>query len=161
MPDTEPTPAELRETAAAAEALAERIDDLVTRLRAASPDEAVHGAYTLSNGASQARQTAHDLHRAASTMARTRTARGDDMCGIPWGVCPEHGNTLTSSGGQTWCRSGRCGRRWAYDRVGTPCTEPVSHEVIDQHGAAFRACNGHALDAEQRLDGATVKRISN
>jgi hypothetical protein len=159
VPDTEPTPAELRETAAAAEALADRIDDLVTRLRAAKADEAATSTYLLTDGASQARQTAHDLLQAAAALARSRTARSTGVCGIPWGVCPEHGNTLTSSGGHTQCRSSRCGRQWTYDRLDAPCTEPVSHEITDQEGMSFRACTGHAMDAAQRLIGAAVVRI--
>lgn len=160
MPATEPTPAEFREAAAQAEALADTLDYLVTRLRAANPNEVATGAYILAGSVTNARQTAHDLHQTAAAVARLRTSRGPDVCGIPWGVCPDHGNTLTTSGGETWCRSGRCGRRWTYDRAGAPCTEPVTHEVTDQEGTTFRACAGHALDMEQRLEGATLTRIN-
>lgn len=159
MPDTEPTPAECRETAAKAEDLADCIDYIVARLRAANPNEAATGAYVLANGASQARQIAHDLHEAANALARARTAHGATVCTIPWGVCPDHGNTLTTSGGHTQCRSPRCGRTWTYDRLGAPCTEPVAYEVTGPNGTVFRACRGHALDAEQRLQGATLTRL--
>ena len=160
MPHAEPTPAECREAAANAEALAETIDYIVDRLRATNPDEAATGAYILANGAAQARQTAHDLHETANTLARARTARAPGVCGIPWGVCPDHGNTLTTSGGHTQCRSHRCGRTWTYDRLGARCTEPVTHEVTGPDGTTFRACVGHALDAEQRLTGARLTRIT-
>lgn len=39
-----------------------------------------------------------------------------EACLIPWGVWPELGNTLTTTGGRTWCRAIGCGRRWNYDR---------------------------------------------
>jgi hypothetical protein len=159
VPHAEPTPAECRATAAAAEALAETIDYIVDRLRANNPNETETGAYVLANGATQVRQAAHDLWETASTLARARTARAAESCGIPWGVCPDHGNTLTTSGGMTQCRSHRCGRTWTYDRLGAPCTEPVTHQVTARDGRTFRACAGHALDAEQRLDGATLTRL--
>jgi hypothetical protein len=33
-------------------------------------------------------------------------------CAARWGVCPEHGNTLCSSGERTWCARPGCGRTW-------------------------------------------------
>lgn len=78
-------------------------------------------------------------------------------CLVPWGVCPEHGNTLTSTDGKTWCRATGCGRMWNYDRVRLPCTEPTRWQVTDQHGEAAVMCDGHALDARKRLEGARVE----
>jgi hypothetical protein len=46
------------------------------------------------------------------------------------------------------------------DRVTLPCTEPVTHKAVDQEGTVLPVCNGHALDAEQRLEGATITRIA-
>ncbi len=74
-------------------------------------------------------ETADDLARLAAVPA--------GACGIGWGVCPDHGNTLTTSGGRTWCRTPGCGRTWGYDRVSTPCAEPVTHTVLDAGGTAF------------------------
>ena len=78
-------------------------------------------------------------------------------CPILWGVCPEHGNTLTSSSGKTWCRDVECGRTWPYDRVGLPCIEPARWRVTDQHGGTLMMCDGHALDASESLEGAQVE----
>jgi hypothetical protein len=78
-------------------------------------------------------------------------------CTIPWGVCPEHGNTLVGTGGKTWCRVIGCGRTWGYDRVGLPCIEAARWMVTDQHGDAIVMCDGHALDARKRLEGTRVE----
>lgn len=71
-------------------------------------------------------------------------------------MCPKHGNTLTSTGGKTWCTVTGCGRGWGYDRLAMPCAEPARRKLTDQHGAEALLCDGHALDARQRLEGATV-----
>ena len=76
---------------------------------------------------------------------------------MPWGVCPEHGNTLTSTGGKAWCRDMACGRTWDYDRGGLPCIEPARWTVTDKHGDALAMCDGHALDVGKRLQGARVE----
>jgi hypothetical protein len=73
------------------------------------------------------------------------------------GVCPKHGNTLISTGGKTCCRVIECGRTWSYDRVGLPCIEPAQWRVTDKHGDALVTCDGHALDARKRLEGARVE----
>jgi hypothetical protein len=69
-------------------------------------------------------------------------------------VCREHGNTLTSTDGRSWCRDASCAQTWSYDRTGLPCTEPARWTVTDQHGNTMVTCDGHALDAAQRLSGA-------
>jgi len=67
-------------------------------------------------------------------------------------VCLEHGNTFTSSGGQTWCRAAGCGRRWCYDRLGGPCP-PLDHR---RRGRSVTVCAGHALAAREQLINGTV-----
>jgi hypothetical protein len=153
-----PSPTDLaaraRELAACAQALAAAITTLYHDIRAAQ-DESVRRAGfrcdTARGGtqgaAGELRSTANDLDCiAASAMPGT--------CPVPWGVCPNHGNTLISAGGRTWCRAPGCPRTWNYDRVSLPCCEPTRWTVTDQHGGASRMCNGHALDAAERLDGA-------
>jgi hypothetical protein len=76
---------------------------------------------------------------------------------VPWGVCPEHGNTLTSTSGKTSCRVVGCSRTWDYDRVGLPCIEPSRWTVTDQTGNASVTCDGHALDARKCLEGARIE----
>lgn len=77
-------------------------------------------------------------------------------CGADWGVCPDHGNTLTSSAGTTWCRAEGCGRTWDYDRVNHACEEPAAYVLRDASGGVGYLCAGHALDARDRVAGGTV-----
>lgn len=77
-----------------------------------------------------------------------------NACGIPWGICPEHGQTLRASGAQSWCMV--CGRRWDFDRLGQRCSEPVCARVLDALGAELEVCRGHALAADARLVGCTI-----
>jgi hypothetical protein len=59
-----------------------------------------------------------ELGDAADHLDRIAAAMKPGVCPVPWGVCPEHGNTLTSTARKTWCRAVGCGRTWAYDRGG-------------------------------------------
>jgi hypothetical protein len=95
--------------------------------------------------------TATDLARIA--------ARATGSCAIAWGVCPEHGSTLTSTGGTAWCTVTGCGRYWGYDRLSTPCGEPARWKLTDAEGAEAVLCDGHALDARNRLEGARIVTI--
>jgi hypothetical protein len=52
------------------------------------------------------------------------------------GACPEHGNTLVSSGGKSWCRDPGYRRSWDHDRGGMPCTDPEHWRVTDRCGGA-------------------------
>lgn len=77
-------------------------------------------------------------------------------CGADWGVCPVHGNTLASSGGQTRCRTTDCGRTWDYDRVSRHCEEPATYTITDATGGTGVLCAAHGLDAAGRMDGSTL-----
>lgn len=81
-------------------------------------------------------------------------------CGIDWGVCPVHGNTLIASDRRTRCRVASCGRTWGYDRVTARCVEPVSHAVIDADGDRVEVCTGHAQDCRQHLTGCAVTPLT-
>jgi hypothetical protein len=73
-----------------------------------------------------------------------------------WGVCPDHGNTLTSSGGRAWCSTPECGRSWDWDHGGRPCTEPAAFRVRGRDydpGRWGLVCPGHALAALDQLEG--------
>lgn len=163
----EPTAAELSALAADTEALATRIRSTHSRLAAAdgtAPDGR-YGAIRqhLDHAASVVHDTAKTIKRAADDYdhARRLAAMTDTtVCTVPWGVCPEHGNTLRSTAGESWCEVVRCGRRWTYDRLDRPCGQPLTHHITDTDRAEFDVCNGHALDAEQRLEGATITRIA-
>jgi hypothetical protein len=75
------------------------------------------------------------------------------------GVCPEHGNTLSSSGGRSWCRRSGCGRNWPGSQVPQHCDEPTAVVVADHAGGRMRLCAGHWIDARERLVGARVVRV--
>jgi hypothetical protein len=83
------------------------------------------------------------------------------LCGVPWGVCPDHGNTLSSSAGKTRCRTTGCGRTWEYDRGREPCAEVVHAVVVDANGTRRAMCKGHVLDAHEhgRLIGCTIEPL--
>jgi hypothetical protein len=154
----EVTPARMRDLAAQAEALAAAITEAKEDFRAVSDDyehPVRRAGFRLDEAAGRARAVAGELQATAADLARI-AARPDGSCAIPWGVCPEHGNTLTSTGGKTWCRAPGCGRQWGYDRMGMPCAEPARWKLTDAEGAEALLCDGHALDARNRLEGARV-----
>lgn len=81
-------------------------------------------------------------------------------CQITWGCCPEHGATLSTSGGVTTCRhhSG-CARVWSYDRLTPACVETATHRVTDLDDETAVVCDGHAVTARDRIEGATLTRL--
>ena len=81
-----------------------------------------------------------------------------NTCRFPWGVCPMHGASLTSSGGRTWCRT--CRRAWGYNRLATPCGEAVRWQLTDQHGVSEAVCDGHAAAARAQLVGARISPLN-
>jgi hypothetical protein len=151
------TPARLRELVAEAEALAAAIDQVKADLRADDSEPRRRSAFRLDEAAGQIRRAAEDLEETAGDLARIASVQG---CAIPWGVCPEHGNTLTSSGGRSWCRFAGCGREWNYNRGGLPCAEPVAWHVVDQEGTGFDACAGHAIAIRKELIGARMTQLA-
>jgi hypothetical protein len=155
--DREPTPADIRALIAEADALQERIRNVEQRL--AGSEETRHSAFRLSDADGRLTDVSQALEETAGELARVRAVRDGSVCAVPWGVCPEHGNTLTSSGGRTRCTQLACGRSWDYDRVGVPCGEPLSHKVTDAAGESFLACKAHAMDATDRLIGGTVTAL--
>ncbi|MFG1999728.1 hypothetical protein ACGFNU_11330 [Spirillospora sp. NPDC048911] len=119
-------------------------------------DEMVRRAgFRLPDAAGQARQIGHEMRQTAVTLERIAAVPAQ-ACRISWPACPEHGNTISSTGGRSWCRVPECGRRWDYDRGDIPCPEPVHWRVTDQYGDGGPMCNGHGLDARTALIGGTV-----
>jgi hypothetical protein len=104
--------------------------------------------------ASSVRWAAEELRDTAADLSRISALSAPGTCSIPWGACPEHGNTLVSTAGRTWCRERGCQLRWDYDRVALPCTEPARWTITDQCGGASVMCDGHALDATRHIEGA-------
>lgn len=153
------TLAGLRELAFAADELAARIDAADATLAADPDDHRARTRFRLSDAAGQFRQAAAAVEETAGDLARI-AAVPSHACPIGWGVCPDHGNTLTGSGGRAWCRAAVCARRWGYDRLGSPCAEPVTHRVTDAEGTVNEVCDRHAIDCRERLIGATVTRLT-
>lgn len=139
------------------EALADEIDALHRDIRAARDEPVRRAGFCCDTAIGWLRQASAELADTADHLDRIADALKPGTCTVPWGVCPEHGNTLTSTGGKTWCRVICCGRTWNYDRAGLPCIEPARWRVTDQHGDSSVMCGGHALDARKRLEGARVE----
>lgn len=99
------------------------------------------------------------LVRDIQAVTDRRLATDVTRCSAQWGVCPEHGNTLSSSGGRSRCRRPGCGRTWPASRASQHCDEPAAVIVADQAGGQLRRCAGHWADARARLVGATVVQV--
>lgn len=159
MSTEHPTPADLRELAAAADALAERIDAAQAALRAEEPGARSRAGFRLDDAAGRVRQASSALEDTAGELARI-AATPDLACRIEWGVCPRHGATVSTTQGRSWCTVDGCGNRWGYDRLSTPCPEPVTHRITDTEGTTQDVCDGHAIGARQRITGVTVEPIT-
>lgn len=153
------TPASLRELAAAADALAERINAVQAALRGEEPGARRRAGFRLDDAAGQARQVSRALEDTAGELARI-AATPEHACGIEWGVCPRHGATVNSTQGRSWCTVEGCGNRWGYDRLSTPCPEPVTHRITDTEGTVQDVCDGHAIGARTSITGVTVEPIT-
>ena len=150
------TPAELGELTRQIADLAGRVRSTHARLNTA-PDAATRSVgFRLDSATSHLTQAVSEVNRTADDLARIQN-RG--TCRADWGVCPEHGNTLVSSGPTCRCRAGGCRRRWSYDRGGLPCAEQATHQVCDTTGGTTLLCTGHASDAARRITGAVVTPI--
>ncbi|TMR23237.1 hypothetical protein ETD86_09015 [Nonomuraea turkmeniaca] len=145
------TPAHLRALASRAEALTAEVRALCGSAPNGSP-EPDHLAVAR-NAADWLARGAADLERAATELAQLQA----QPCGLPWRVCPEHGNTLASRAGVSTCRV--CGRTWNYSQLGQPCVEPVTWKVLDRAGTETRMCDGHVLGARAAAAGATFVRL--
>lgn len=146
MDSDEPvTVADVRALAAEFEQLAERVTEVNTRLRA-DPEEARRQVrFRLDDVAGNSSRCANELLKTASDLARIAAVPAS-ACPAQWGVCPDHGDTLTSSGGVSRCRTLGCSRTWNYDRAGLPCAEPATVPVTIA-GETKNFCVGHALSA--------------
>lgn len=156
------TPVALRELAARAEQLAAAIDAANATLLAAADRPTQVAGFRLDHAASRAREAAKELEATAGDLARLRSQPAD-TCPAEWGCCPEHGNTLTSSGGRSWCKTPGCGRRWDYDRLGLPCAEPAAYQVCgagDDPDHWGLLCAGHTLSARTEIDGVEVRPVN-
>jgi hypothetical protein len=138
-------------------ALADEIDALHRDIRAARDEPVRRAGFRCDTASGWMRQASTELQDTAGHLGHIAAAVKPGSCAVLWGVCPEHGNTPTSTGGKTWCRVIGCGRRWEYDRAGMPCIEPARWTVTCKQGHACVMCDGHALDARKRLEGARAR----
>jgi hypothetical protein len=140
-----------------AAALADEIDTLHSSIRSARDEPVRRAGFRCDTAAGLMRQASSELGETADHLEHIADAMKPGACAVQWGVCPQHGNTLVSTAGKTWCRVIGCGQTWSYDRVGLPCIEPARWQVTDKQGAVCVMCDGHALDAREHLEGARVE----
>jgi hypothetical protein len=135
-------------------ALADEIDALHRAIRAARDQPLRWAGFRCDTASSRMRQVGAELHDTVGQLGRIAAGMKPGVCAVPWGACPAHGISLASTCGKTWCRVTGCGRRREDDRVGLSCIEPARRTVTGKHGHAHVMCDGHALDARKRLQGA-------
>lgn len=154
MTDLPLTPAAMRDLAAAGD-LSARATAAQTRLHADPDAYPARAGYRFDEISDPLTRAADGLLETADDRARIAAVPAG-ACGIGWGVCPAHSNTLTGTGGRAWCRHPGCGRTWGYDRLMGPCPELVTYAVVDGEGTRFQVCDGHAIACRDQLDGAIV-----
>lgn len=162
MTDRILTADKLRDLAAAAEGFASAVQSAHESLLTTSGSNGDRNpirahAFRLPDVAEQMRQAAEDLRATVNDSDRI-SAIPAEACRLPWGVCPEHGASLVSSGGRTQCRT--CRRSWNYDRLAMPCRETVRWLLADQSGTTRHVCDGHATAARRQLVGARLSLLS-
>lgn len=145
-----------RELVTAAELLAAGIRVFHADLRAADTEPVRQAGFRCDTAVGQAKGIADELGKTADDLVRIAQASAPGTCSVPWGVCPEHGNTLRSSAGRSWCSHPGCGRQWDHSRDSLPCTEPAEWTLTDDFGASAAVCSGHASDARRGLQGARL-----
>jgi hypothetical protein len=152
----EPTPADLRDLQARADALTRDITAMQERLRDL-PGLPRGVREPLPGAVEAARQAAERLEMAAERLARVRGAVWPGSCSAWWGICPRCGPTLRSEDGRSWCLE--CGAGWGYDRSQGPCGEPGGFVAMDDQGGTAVVCAAHGQYMESRLDGGTLLAI--
>ncbi len=148
-----PNPGRLGQLAAAAEVLAGGIDAANQGLLRGSDLDSGRYWLPLQSAAEAVRRAAEELEKVAGELVRSMAA-SQEPCAVGWGVCPEHGVTLTRIGVDAGCRVIGCHLPAAAPSI--QCTEPVAYRVVDAEGSAFLACTGHAVACRRELVGAVI-----
>jgi hypothetical protein len=152
----EPTPAELRELQARADALARDIAAMRERLK--QQPGLPHGVrQPLPGAAEAAAEAARGIGLAAERLVRVRAALWPGSCATWWGLCPRCGPTLRTEDGRSWCQE--CGTGWGYDRSQGPCGEPGVFVAMDDQGGTVVVCAAHGRYLQDRLDGGVLLPI--
>jgi hypothetical protein len=151
--DGVPNPGRLGQLAAAAAVVADGIDAANRGLLGGVDLDSGRYWQPLQSAAEACRRAAEELEKVAGELVRAM-ATGSGTCAVGWGVCPDHGITLTSTGPEAGCRVLSC-----HQPVTAPsviCNEPVAYRVVDAEGGAFLACTGHAVACRRELVGAVI-----
>ncbi len=145
------TPVRVDEIALAAKALSEDLlaatqgmpESVASRQLRRDLDDAVE---TFRAVASELQSTAGSLVRLAASESQ--------VCGVTWGVCPDHGLTLMNVGDVATCHVLGC----HHEQQGPTerCAQPVAYKVVDVAGPALFTCAGHAIACRLHLDGAVI-----
>lgn len=147
------TPGRLGELAAAARELADGIEAANDALLSSVELGADRFWMSLTSAVEACRTAATELERTAGELVRA-AAEADKACSVSWGVCPDHGVVVLSSGDMLTCRVLGCYRTPQASTA--PCTRPVAYRVVDAAGSAFLACTGHAIACRRELVGAVI-----
>ncbi|GAA4882286.1 hypothetical protein [Kitasatospora terrestris] len=153
----EPTPAELRDLQARADALTRDIAAMRSRLTAQSHlPRNLRSALpeSVDRGLARASQR---LSAAADGLARVRAAQWLGACTTGWGICPHCGLTLQAEDDRSWCEA--CGTAWDYDRSQGPCGERGVYLAMDELGGTVLVCAAHGRYLSERLDGGLLLAI--
>ncbi|GAB2611207.1 hypothetical protein [Kribbella endophytica] len=145
------TPVRVDEIALAAKALSE---DLLAATQGMPESVASRQLRRdLDNAVETFRAVASELQSTAGSLVRLAASEGQ-VCGVTWGVCPDHGLTLMNVGDVATCHVLGC----HHEQQGPTehCAQPVAYKVVDVAGPALFTCAGHAIACRLHLDGAVI-----
>ncbi|WP_432937659.1 hypothetical protein ACQPXM_25550 [Kribbella sp. CA-253562] len=146
------TPVRVDEIALAAKALSE---DLLTATRGLPESvESRQLRRDLDAAVETFRAVASHLQSTAGSLVRLAASEGL-VCGVTWGVCPDHGLTLMNVDGEI----ASCHVLGCHQQQQAPaerCPQPVAYKVVDAAGPALFTCAGHAIACRLHLDGAVI-----
>jgi hypothetical protein len=146
------TPVRVDEIALAAKALSE---DLLTATRGLPESvESRQLRRDLDAAVETFRTVASHLQSTAGSLVRLAASEGL-VCGVTWGVCPDHGLTLMNVDGEM----ASCHVLGCHHQQQAPaerCPQPVAYKVVDAAGPALFTCAGHAIACRLHLDGAVI-----
>lgn len=145
------TPVRVDEIAVAAMTLAEDLQAATQSM----PDSTELRRFRreLDQAATTFREMATKLEATAGKLVRLAANEGQ-VCGVGWGVCPEHGLTLMNIGDTATCHVLGCGRQ--NEGEVERCEHPVAYKVVDAAGPALLTCSGHAIACRMYFDNPVI-----
>jgi hypothetical protein len=154
-----PNSAEFDALAAQARRLAAEIENAQARLSETGSKAHVRAGWRLNDAAGLVRLAADEVATAAAELVFIESVRSRPHCGAEWGCCPDHGATLSSSSGRSWCTVPGCRLEWSGDRMGLPWAKPPVFRLEDAGGTVGLVCAGHAIAAREQIAGARLLPI--